>query len=127
MLGWGRLALLDTNGLHCQRHSFGQSVRQGRVLGQLGIGTPARVQQDLPLGGEAVTGALHRHRSLGIPIGRTDRPEQGQRHQPQDLPLPQGQGGEVGGGGAPGGNDGVMVRNLLTVADLGGQYLPRRV
>ena len=90
MLGRGRFALLDVNGLHCQRHSFGQSVRQGGVLGRLPVcvGSPAHIQHDLPLGSEAVTGALHRHGGLGIPIGRTDRPEQGQRHQLQDLPLP---------------------------------------
>ena len=71
MLGWGRLALLDTNGLHCQRHSFGQSVRQGGILGRfpVRIGFPAHIKQDLPLGGEAVTGALHCNSGLGVPIG----------------------------------------------------------
>ena len=74
-----------------------------------------------------MTGALHHHGGLRIPIGRADRPEQGQGHQPQDLPLSQGQGGEAGGRGASGGDNGVVVRDFPTVADLGGQHLPRRV
>ena len=129
MLGRGRFALLNTGGFHRQRHSFSQSVRQGGILGRLSVcvGFPARVQHDLPLGGEAVTGTLCRNGGLCVPIGRTDRPKQGQRHQPQDLPFSQGQGGEVRGGGAPGRDNSVVVGHFLTVADLGGQHGSRRV
>ncbi len=127
VLGRGRLALLHLDGLHRQRLALGQIVRQGGIAGPRGAGPPAHNQHRFALDGEAVPAALHCHGGLGIPMGRTDRPDQPQGHQPQHFMLPHGQGGEVGGGGVFGGDDGVVVADLSAVAHLGGQHRPRHL
>ncbi len=127
MPGRGRSAGLYPDRLHRQRQPFRQSLRESRILGQFGIGPPARVQQYLPLGRKAVAAALCHYGSLGIPIGRADRPEQTLGDQPQNLPLSQGQGGNISGSGAPGGDNRVVIGDLLAVADLGCQDFLWRV
>ena len=121
-LGRGRLACLDPNSVHRQGRALGQTVRENRVLLVLSVGPPAQVQHLFSLGGEAVTAAVHRHGSLGIAVGRADCPEQGPGHQPEDFMLPRGQAVQVGLGGGPGGDNGVVVGDFAAVADLIGQH-----
>ena len=96
-----------------------QTVRQGGVFGGGGIDPPAHVQHRFSFGGEAMPATLRRQAGFGVPMGRADRPEQPQRHQPQDFPLSLGERGEVGIGGAFGGDNGMVVRDVLTAAHLG--------
>ena len=119
MLGRGRFALLHLDRIHRQRLALCQTVRQGGVLGECGTGLPAHVQHRFSFGGEAMLATLRRQAGFGVPMGRADRPEQPQRHQPQDFPLSLGERGEVGIGGAFGGDNGMVVGDVLTAAHLG--------
>ena len=111
--------LLHLDRIHRQRLALCQTVRQGGVFGEGGIDPPAHVQYRLSFGGEAMPATLRRQAGFGVPMGRADRPEQPQRHQPQDFPLSQGERGEVNGGGAGRGNNRVMVGNFFAAAYLG--------
>lgn len=113
MLGRGRFALLHLDRIHRQRLALCQTVRQGGVFGGGGIDPPAHVQHRFSFGGEAMPATLRRQAGFGVPMGRADRPEQPQRHQPQDFPLSLGERGEVGIGGAFGGDNGMVVCDVL--------------
>lgn len=119
MLGRGCFALLHLDGIHRQRLALGQSIRQGGILGGRGISPPAHIQRRFPFDGEVMPTAVRSHNCLGVPIGRADRPDQRQRHQPQKFSLSQGERGEVNGGGAGRGNNRVMVGNFFAAAYLG--------
>ena len=128
VLGRRGLTRLDLGGGHRQRLSFRQSVRPCPHLRvrRLRVHLPAGGQDFLPFGGVRVPSTQRRDAGLRRAARRADGPEQAQRHQPQYLTLPNGQGLQVRPARAGRGHHGIVVADPGAVADLSGQHRLRR-
>ena len=123
MLGRRGLSLLDGHSCHGKALALFQSVREGAVLWLfclfLPIGFPACVQYSAAFGGKAFPAAFHRDDGFRETVGRADGFQQAQRHQTQDFLFPRRQRGQIRPARQRGGDNGMVVADLGTVAYLG--------
>ena len=83
------------------------------------VSSPSGRKYRFARSGETVAAAIQRYDGFGVTVRCGHGFEQAPRHQLQNLIFPQGQSFQIGVSGADGGNDGVVVADHFTVADLG--------